>query len=162
MEKSTGMNLDLPEAIQVRKQFFDETRRYKMIAKSVFDYSWIDDVKTNQSVLIIAEGILMYFEENEVKNLINTMGESLAASEMFLEITSSNVVERNKKHENTFQKNAPFKWGIKNINEIEKFNKQIKVLNEWNYFDYHKDRREDANLTLKREFSSRIVHLKFN
>ena len=42
-----------------------------MIAKSVFDYSWINDVKTNQSVLIIAEGILMYFTKMEVIGLLN-------------------------------------------------------------------------------------------
>jgi O-methyltransferase involved in polyketide biosynthesis len=64
-------DLDLPEPMHIRKQFFEETDRYKMIAKSVFDYSWIDDVRLDNSVLIIAEGLLMYLNENEVKELIN-------------------------------------------------------------------------------------------
>ena len=76
---------DLPETIQVRKQFFDETDRYRMIAKSVFDYSWIDIIKTSPSVLIIAEGILMYFTKHEVTGLLNKLVESFHNAEMILE-----------------------------------------------------------------------------
>ncbi|MGZ7134728.1 MAG: class I SAM-dependent methyltransferase [Methanobacterium sp.] len=43
-DKIHWYDLDLPEPIQIRRHFFDETTRYKMIAKSVFDYSWIEDI----------------------------------------------------------------------------------------------------------------------
>ena len=43
--------LDLPESMEVREKFFNETDRYKMISKSVFDFSWISDIKKdNQEV----------------------------------------------------------------------------------------------------------------
>jgi len=51
-------DLDLPESIKLRKQFFKETDRYYMIAKSVFDYRWIQEIPKGKPVLIIAEGVL--------------------------------------------------------------------------------------------------------
>jgi O-methyltransferase involved in polyketide biosynthesis len=54
-------DLDLPET--TRMHFFDETDRYRMIPQVFFDYSWIDEVDRKKSVLIIAEGVLMYFQK---------------------------------------------------------------------------------------------------
>jgi len=71
--KTHWYDLDLPESIHLRRQFFNETDRYKMIAKSVFDYSWIDMIPNGKHVLIIAE-ILMYFTEQEVNELMDTNG----------------------------------------------------------------------------------------
>jgi O-methyltransferase involved in polyketide biosynthesis len=49
-------DLDLPESIHLRKQFFKETDHYQMIAKSVFDYSWIHTISQGKPILIIVEG----------------------------------------------------------------------------------------------------------
>ena len=68
-----------------------------MIAKSVFDYTWINDIQINQPVLIIAEGILMYFTENEVIGLLNKLTESFQNADMMLEtITASLWLSRAK------------------------------------------------------------------
>ena len=152
-------DIDLSEPIRIRKHFFEETDRYHMIAKSVLDYTWIEDIMEDDPVLIIAEGLLMYFNENEVKKLINKLGNVFIKPEMLLEVTTPIVVEKKKEYNNSFLKNAPFRWGIKDVKEITRFNPRITVLNEWNYFDYHKDRRIEAKLSLKREYSGRIVHL---
>ncbi len=71
------MILDLPESIQIRRHFFEETDRYHMIAKSVFDYSWINEIIAVEPVLIIIEGLLMYFTDEEVEELINQLVTSI-------------------------------------------------------------------------------------
>ena len=40
-EQITWFDLDMPEAINLRKSFFKETDKYKFISKSVLDFSWI-------------------------------------------------------------------------------------------------------------------------
>jgi len=155
-------DIDLSEPIRIRKYFFEETDRYRMIAKSVFDYSWIDEIIANNPVLIIAEGLLMYFKKNEVEEFINKMGEKFTKSEMLFDVITSVVVEKRKEDNNSFLNNAPFLWGIKDVKEINRFNSKICILNEWNYSDYHNDRRNEFKVGLKREFSSRIVHLRLN
>ncbi|MCE7699010.1 MAG: class I SAM-dependent methyltransferase [Methanobacterium paludis] len=167
-------DLDLPEPIKIRRKFFDETDRYKMIAKSVFDYSWIDDiiddVKDRKSILIIAEGILMYFTEKEVKNLINKLATSFHGAEMLIETTSPALVKQSQKQDlikNQYQIDAKLSWGIKRGGKwIEKLNNRIKFIAEWHYFDYHRDRWKTIRWMalippFKNRFGNRIVHLSF-
>jgi len=154
-------DLDLPEPIRIRRRFFKETERYKMIARSVFDYTWMGEIKTDKPILIIVEGLLMYFLEDEVKELLYRLVEAFPGAEMLCEVTTPLVVERHKKLDPQRERIVPFQWGVKTGEEIEEFNPKIKFITEWNYFDYHKDRRKKAKIRLTRELSGRIVYLKF-
>jgi len=70
--KITWYNLDLPEVIEIRKLFFIEHDRVKNISKSVFESDWTKEVVTDgKELLIVSEGVLMFFNEDEVKNFIN-------------------------------------------------------------------------------------------
>lgn len=50
-----------------------------MISKSMLDYSWIDDVKnykffnSKSDILFIIEGVLMYFDESVMTQLLDTI-----------------------------------------------------------------------------------------
>ncbi len=76
-EKISWIDLDVPESIEIRKTFFKETDSYKMIAKSMLDYSWIEDVKnykffnSKSNILFIFEGVLMYFDESVMTKLLH-------------------------------------------------------------------------------------------
>ena len=162
-------DLDLPEVINIRRHFFHETERHQMIAKSVFDYSWIDDLKINEHVLIIAEGILMYFTEDEVKDLMNKLASAFKGAEMLFEAIPASLVEQSKKQDlikKQYNIDAQFGWGIKTGKEIEKLGNKIKFIEEWHYFDYHKSRWKIIRWlslipTFKNRFGNRIVHIKF-
>ena len=162
-------DLDLPEVISIRKQFFNESERHKMIAKSVFDYSWINDIKANEHVLIIAEGIFMYLTEQEVKGIMDKLAAAFKGAEMLLETTPASLVKQNQKQDlikDQYQIEARLQWGIKKGKEIEKLNDGIKFIEDWHYFDYHKDRWRIIRWlslipTFKDRFGNRIVHLKF-
>ncbi len=162
-------DLDLPETIRIRRHFFEETDRYKMIAKSVFDYTWINEIILFKPVLIIIEGVLMYFTDIEVKELINKLITSFESAEMLIEITTPHVIKQSKEEDlinKQYQINATLKWGVKNGKELEKLNDQIKFIDEWHYFNYHRDRWKIIRwLSLippfKNRYGNRIVHLKF-
>jgi O-methyltransferase involved in polyketide biosynthesis len=162
-------DLDLPESLQIRKQFFEETDRYKMIPKSVFDYSWINEINVNKPVLIIIEGTLMYFTEREVEELMNKLVISFKSAEMLIEITTPPMVKQSKEEDiinKQYQINATLKWGVQNGKELEKFNNHIKFIEEWHYFDFHRDRWKVIRWLsiippFKKRYGNRIVHLKF-
>ncbi|HML04900.1 MAG TPA: class I SAM-dependent methyltransferase [Methanobacterium sp.] len=163
-------DLDLPEPMEIRKQFFHNSDRYKMIAKSVFDYSWIDNIESNEHVLIIAEGLMMYFTEDEVKELINKLINSFKGAEMLLETIPTSLVKQSQKQDlikKQYQMEAQFQWGIKKGKDLEKLNNQIKFIEDWHYFDFHKDRWKAIRWlslipTFKTRFGNRIVHIKLN
>jgi O-methyltransferase involved in polyketide biosynthesis len=163
-------DLDFPETIQIREEFFSETDKYKMIARNVFDYAWIDIIKPNEQFLIIAEGLFMYFTEEEVKNLMNKLLDAFPGAEMLLETIPDSLAKKSQKQDlikKQYDIEAHFQWGIKNGKAIEEFDSRIEFLEEWHYFDYHRDRWKIIRWlslipTFKNRFGNRIVHLKFN
>lgn len=162
-------DLDLPEVITIREQFFNESERHKMIAKSVFDYSWIDDIKAKGPVLIIAEGIFMYLTEQEVEEIMDKLAHAFKGAEMLLETTPASLVKQNQGHDlikDQYKIEARLQWGIKKGKDIEKLNSHIEFIEDWHYFDYHKNRWRIIRWlslipTFKDRFGNRIVHLKF-
>ncbi|NPE29284.1 class I SAM-dependent methyltransferase [Methanococcoides sp. SA1] len=163
-------DLDMPEGIKFRKMFFGESETNRFISKSILDFSWIDDIKTNEKpVLIIAEGLFMYFEEEELKTLFHQISDKLPGAEMLFEMLAPALVGKSKHHDSLNEMGADleFKWGVKDSRELEKWSKTIQFIEEWNYFDYSKDRWKwfgvIARLPLFRsKMASRIVHINFD
>ncbi len=65
--------VDLPAAIDMRERFLPPTPRCRHVRKSVLDLSWMDDIKADGPIFISMQGLLMYFEESDVKNLLTAM-----------------------------------------------------------------------------------------
>lgn len=68
-------DLDLPQVIEVRRKFFVEDEKYQMLATSVLDFEWLNQIQKqhDQKVLIIAEGLLMYLTAEENMKLVNEL-----------------------------------------------------------------------------------------
>jgi len=83
-------NLDLPDAIEIRTKFIPETDRQKCISKSVFDYSWFENVKfsRDKGIFFLAGGLFMYFEEEKVKLLFKDMAERFSGGELIFDGSS--------------------------------------------------------------------------
>lgn len=64
------LSVDLPEAIEVRQRFIESDEQYRHLAMSALDRSWFDHVRQDESVLVTAQGLFMYFQEEEVKALL--------------------------------------------------------------------------------------------
>lgn len=110
----------------------------------------------------------MYFTEDELKPLFNQLATRLPGSEMLFEMLAPFLVGKGKHHESLskIDSRAEFKWGLKDSKAMETWHKGIEVVEEWNYYDYHKDRWKWFGLIgqiplVKPRLSNRIVHLKF-
>lgn len=143
-KKLTWYDLDFPEVIEIRKQFFKETNKYHFIKSSVLDFNWMQQIQNhNKNILFIAEGLLMYLHEDEVRNLILQLQKRFPGCELACEIANSYVVKVlkrkiwRKKFQRDFHlgKDATFHFGIKDGKEFEKWNEGITFLDEWTYFD---------------------------
>jgi O-methyltransferase involved in polyketide biosynthesis len=161
-------DLDVPESIKLRGKFMKEDERRKFIAKSMFDYSWMDDINyQGEPVLIIAEGLFMYFTEDELKKLFRKLVTQFPGAEMLLEMIPPVMVGKAKKHDSlkTMDDAPEFKWAMKNTRNIENWDSKIKFIEEWGYYDFYKKRWKWFGLMarlpfLRSLFACRIVHLK--
>ena len=86
-------DLDFPEVIDIKKHFFKETDRYHFISSSVLDFEWMEKIKPfNKNILFIAEGLLMYLHEEEVKDLVLKLQKTFPGCQLACEVVNSFVV----------------------------------------------------------------------
>ncbi len=63
-------DLDFPAVIDLRKQYYQESARYRMIASSIMDFSWMDRIDYHgEYVHFLMEGVSMYLSESDMKSL---------------------------------------------------------------------------------------------
>jgi methyltransferase (TIGR00027 family) len=133
-------DLDLPEVIQIRKKLIGgERERYHLLACSVFDNSWLDTVSLNrhQHYLFLAEGVLMYFEEAQVRKLVLMLRKNFPGAELVFDAFSPFLVRMNNLRLmlSRTKINARYRWGLKCGKYLEKWSDDICLLDEWFPFD---------------------------
>ena len=80
------VDLDLPEAIAVRRRFVEETARHRMIAVSALDPTWMEALDPERPVFFVAGGVLMYFEPDDVRFLLRTLVSQFPGEEMAFDV----------------------------------------------------------------------------
>ena len=113
-------NLDLPETIEVRRRFFEETGRISTIAKSAMDESLAREVEpTEEKVLVIIEGLTMYLCEADVRKILAIIAKAFANADVIMEIMSPFAV-KHVREKSISDSKAKFTWGVKSGRELEK------------------------------------------
>lgn len=159
--------IDLPEVKPVWDNLIGESERLHYLSYSILDFRWIDRVraKAPEKVLFIAEGLLMFFSEIEVKQLFKAIKNNFTQSEIIFDSLGRFLAHNSRLNSGDLNINASYKWGIKNLKEIETWDEQIKLVNQWHYLAKHKNRLGLMGLlsylpTIKRQV--KIAHLQFN
>ncbi|UJB65068.1 class I SAM-dependent methyltransferase [Acidovorax sp. YS12] len=77
--------VDVPESIDVRERFLPPAPRCRHLRCSALDTGWIDAVEPVRGVFVTAQGLLMYFGEDEVRGLLQTIARRLPGSELMFD-----------------------------------------------------------------------------
>lgn len=163
---SMWYDLDLPESIHVRKSFFEEKDNYKMIAQSMFDYSWMDLIDNSKPLLIISEGVFMYFSEEDIRPLVLTIFKKLPHAELAFDTIPPFLAKRSNLHTEIRKYNAPFKWGLDKAEDLRKWDNSIIIISQQYTMNYHL-RRWPLSMRLLRLIpkinrGTKVVHIKYS
>jgi len=131
-------DLDLPDVIELRRKLIgDEGERYHLLGCSAFDSAWLDAVSAHRQrpFLFLAEGVLMYFEEAQVKSLVLMLRDHFPGAELVIDAFSPFLIRANNLRLSITKFGARYHWGLKRGQEIESWDDGIHLLDEWGYFD---------------------------
>jgi O-methyltransferase involved in polyketide biosynthesis len=132
-------DLDMPEVIDLRRKFYEETGTYHMIPSSVTDLGWIDIISPRgRPVLVIAEGLLMYLKEEEVKALILRLKGAFPGCRLLFDAYSVLTAKSVKEHPSVKKTGAVIHWGLDDATAIEQWAEGIRLKEEW-YFTQAED-----------------------
>jgi O-methyltransferase involved in polyketide biosynthesis len=112
------LELDVPEITSLRCQLDTQTETHRFLARSALDFSWMDEIPAGEpkNLLIIAEGLLMYFEATQVQELIARLKQRFPGATLVFDAVGSSPKSKGAKQ--LAQLGAPLKWFIKDEQTI--------------------------------------------
>lgn len=90
-----------------------ESETHRFLARSALDFSWMDEIPVGEpkNLLIIAEGLLMYFEATQVQELVARLKQRFPGATLVFDAVGSSPKSKGTKQ--LAQLGAPLKWFIK-------------------------------------------------
>ena len=135
-------DLDLPEVIALRRKVgLVDQGRYHTIGASVFDFGWMDQIELAPStpLLLIAEGVFMYFEEPQIKSLVFKLREKFQHIDLICDAMTPQLLKMDNLHLVFSKMKARLKWGLNHAKDLETWAEGIRLLEEFYYFDKQKN-----------------------
>lgn len=123
-------DVDYPDVIDLRRQLFPERGgAYHMIGAPLSDLRRLDEVPRNQPGLLIAEGVLHYLSETDVKALLNAVVAHFPVGQMIFDICNTWIVKR--AGSNVGGTGATYKWGLDDPQDIKQLEPELELMKEY-------------------------------
>ncbi|MEO0836848.1 MAG: class I SAM-dependent methyltransferase, partial [Cyanobacteria bacterium J06642_3] len=108
----------LPEVTALRHQLDVESEQHHFLERSVLDFRWLDEIPVcdPENLLLIAEGLLMYFELEQVRALVDRLRQQFPGATLVFDALGSSSQSQGAKQ--LAQLGAPLKWFIKNERDV--------------------------------------------
>jgi len=129
--KITFYELDFPDVIELRKNFYEDSARHISIASSFLDTEkWFKQIKVVDGVLFIAGGVFYYVSEEQIKGFFIAAADYFGKCEFFFDSLSPMGMKIAAKQvlKSGDMKSDYTPWALKTVRSIEKWDKRIKVV----------------------------------
>lgn len=106
-------NLDLPEVIALRDELVDPVDRVYNVAASALDPTWPTRVEATGEVLVVVEGLTMYFTADEVRAMMGIIHDAFPGVTAFVEVMAP-LFRRFGRERSVVAAGARFTYGCRN------------------------------------------------
>ena len=118
-------DVDQPAVIELRRRLYEDTDRYRMIGSSVTDPRWLDHIPSGLPTLVVAEGLLMYLRESDVRPLLERLTDRFDSGELLFDTLSPLAPWLSKAFTGGI-----VKWGIRDVRDLERWNPRLRFLEQ--------------------------------
>ncbi len=102
-------DLDLPDTIELRRNFFADTERRRMIAASALDEDWLPAVARSRGpYFFVADGVLVYLPEDQVMTMLARIAERFPGVLLALDTYPKQTFDR--QHRLAARKGMDARW----------------------------------------------------
>ncbi len=89
-------DIDLPEVISVRRRYYGESEKYKMLGASASESDWIKNLPEAENAVVVMEGLSMYLSEEAMKNLFAAISEKYEKAKIIMDVYTELAVKVSK------------------------------------------------------------------
>jgi len=126
---------DLPEVIEVRNLFFDESLKNKMFAFDILDESWPTKFKDLNDPIIIVEGLTMYLDEEKIRKFFSILNKYFSCYSIILDFMGPFFVKKEWLLPVMKQFDVNFTWGISSPQGFCNFDERLSVKDSLGFMD---------------------------
>jgi O-methyltransferase involved in polyketide biosynthesis len=113
-------DLDLPDVIALRRRFFSDSERSRMLAGSVLDTEWFDTVAASPPpYLFLSEAVFLYLSEDEVHRVLAQLATRFPGSLIAFDTAGKKMVDGQDRNRSLAQVSARLQWVCDNPRDIE-------------------------------------------
>ena len=121
-------DLDVPQVIDLRRRIYPERGRYQMIGASVTEDGWLEDIPADRPVLIVAEGLLPYLTQADVRRLLQRLTDHFASGELIFDGLAPWIIRMIK----------IFQWSPRDGRNVERWNSRLTCAEQVPFTMYHR------------------------
>ncbi len=126
---ATWVDIDLPDAIEVRRMFLPDQPRRQRIASSVLDRAWIDQVAGSPApYLFVSEGVLVYLSESDVRRALGLITETFPGCRIAFDTYGDWLVREGGRRGPLRATQAHLAWACDDPREIEEWGLGLRLV----------------------------------
>lgn len=140
---ATWFELDLPDSVALRRHFFEETPRRRMLPANATDTAWMDTVHcTGGPWCFVSEAVLIYLEASQVEVVVRNLAARFPGAWLVMDTATARMRDGQRSHDvmRTLSPASWFRWACDNPSTIESWGAQLRRSRDF----------LDASLALKR------------
>lgn len=143
--------MDLPEVIRLREKLLPAVPNDIFLPASLLETGWMDKLKLRHpgsSFLFLFEGVLMYFTEEQVREVLDRLADRFPGSEIYFDKVSKWAFRNSDKHESVKRTKARFHCGIDDPHIVEQWVPSLKLIETFYFISEAKGRWGIAGLIM--------------
>lgn len=118
--------------IEVRRMLLPESDNHYLGA-SMFDETWMNTIAAHgKPVLLVIEGVLMYFEEAQVQDFLKQVARRLPHAQLAFDTIPKALAGQSKCHDALGKMDKPpeFRWAISETDDIRRLMPCVEIIEE--------------------------------
>lgn len=146
--RTQWFDVDLPNVAALRQSVLPEDPDRRVIAASVLDPRWMDEVggRPADSILFVIEGLLSFLHPDEVRALVLRLADRFPGSEILAEALGPHATRRSQYGRPVAGTGATIQWTIADFAEVTAWDTRIELLHQWCPADHQRARRRAERL----------------
>ncbi len=123
--------LDLPDVMKLRKNFYTDSDRHKSITSSCLETEYFEQIEVKDGLLFLAGGVFMYFTEEQMKKFFKEIADYFSQCELYFDILTHkgfNVAKKQVLKKGGMGMSLDGGWSLKSAKELENWDKRFKLI----------------------------------
>lgn len=137
--KATFYELDLPEVMELRRKLIPEEDGDHYLTASLLDDDWMDELRSrhpSSDFLIIAEGVMMYFYEQQVKEFVTRIASRFGGGELYLDVCGPMMSKRGVKPDSLRDSQVEIRSGFEDGHVFEQWAPNLRLIEQCSYMSF--------------------------